>query len=91
MPYMNVSESDFLQHLVETTGLSKQSCKRVLGEVNAYYQLTSSEFVRMRHHELKQQGAKNSVIYEQIIKEVAERRFAVSALSERQVRRIVYG
>ena len=44
-----------------------------------------------RHHELRLRQLKNAEIWSAISAEMAARRFAAPALSQRQLRRIVYG
>ena len=49
------------------------------------------DYVRLRHASLKTYGAKNPEIFLRIAEELAERVVAAPELSERQLRRIVYG
>jgi hypothetical protein len=49
------------------------------------------EFVRRRHAELRQRQRKNEEIWPLVEAELRQRRFAAPILSERQLRRIVYG
>jgi len=48
------------------------------------------DFVRRRHAELQARQHKNDEIWPLIAAELGQRRFAAPALSERQLRRIVY-
>ena len=47
--------------------------------------------MRRRHAELKTHGARNPEIFAHLAEELAHRVVAAPALSERQLRRIVYG
>ena len=64
---------------------------RVISDVGGYYAETTEEFVRRRHAELRQRQRKNDEIWPVIAAELGQRRFAAPGLSERQLRRIVYG
>ena len=78
-------------HLVATTGLSRAEASRVVEDVVAYLSEPVEDYVRRRHAELKTYGAKNPEIFERIAGELAERVVAAPELTERQLRRIVYG
>ena len=56
-----------------------------------YFSETVEEFVRRRHAELQRRQRKNDEIWPLITAELGQRRFAAPGLSERQLRRIVYG
>lgn len=60
-------------------------------DVVAYLSETVEDYVRRRHTEMKTYGAKNPQIFEQIAAELAGRVVAAPQLTERQLRRIVYG
>ena len=77
--------------LEQTSRLSRSEAERVVREVVAFFSEPLESFVARRHRELQSGGLRNEVIFERIAVEVAERRFAAPALSERQIRRIVYG
>ena len=47
--------------------------------------------MRRRHAELKTYGAKNPEIFAELARELAERVVAAPPLTERQLRRLVYG
>jgi len=59
--------------------------------VATYFNETIEDFVRRRHAELQQRQRKNDEIWPMIAVELGQRRFAAPELSERQLRRIVYG
>lgn len=84
-------DRELLSHLVATTGLSEAEASRVVEDVVAYLSEPVEEYVRRRHAELKTYGAKNTQIFERIAAELADRVVAAPELTERQLRRIVYG
>ena len=79
-----------LDHL-EGTGVSRGQAARLVDEVLAYFSETPEEFVRRRHRELQADGVANSVSFGVIAAELAQRRVAGPKLSQRQIRRVIYG
>ncbi len=63
----------------------------MVAEVVDYFGEPVPEFVRRRHAELKRRGHTNDRIFAALGAEVRARRFAAQPLSERQLRRLVYG
>jgi hypothetical protein len=57
----------------------------------AYFTQTVEEYVIGRHADLKNRNRKNDDIWPLIAAELEARRFRADELSERQLRRIVYG
>jgi hypothetical protein len=85
-------DPEFVEYLARSCGLSAAVCQRLVLEVLSQYDETPDEFVRRRHQELKAlEGFKNDQIYRRLLEEVRERRFAAPVLSERQIRRLIYG
>lgn len=82
---------ELIEHLVRTTGLEPSRAARILAEVLALQDETVGQFVRRRHRELQREGFANAEIYGRLADELLGRRFAASDLSERQLRRLVYG
>jgi hypothetical protein len=78
-------------HLERTTRLSHAEAERVVEEVLAYFSEPLEAFVARRHAELQAEALRNQEIFAVIIAESRERRFAAPVLSERQVRRMIYG
>ena len=58
---------------------------------NAVFAESVEDFVRRRHAELHRRQHKNDEIWPMLAAELAQRRFVAPGLSERQLRRIVYG
>jgi hypothetical protein len=82
---------DLVRYLAASTGLPQPTAIRVIADVNAYYDETADGFVRRRHAELRTQGHKNDEIWPRITAELNNRRFKAGDLTDRQLRRIVYG
>jgi hypothetical protein len=89
---MVVSEdlNPLLEHL-ERSGIPRDQASRLVAEVLAYFSETPEEFVRRRHRELQRDGVANAESFAVIARELAGRRVAGPILSERQIRRIIYG
>ena len=89
---MSVStESDLVSRVSASTGLSPSEAARVVADVVAWFDEPVEDFVRRRHQHLQTYGMKNPEIFDQITAELARRVVAPPPLSERQLRRIVYG
>ena len=84
-------ERELVAHLAATTGLSEPEAARVVEDVVALLAEPVEDYVRRRHAELRIFGAKNPQIFAQIAEELVGRVVAAPDLTERQLRRIVYG
>ena len=82
---------DLARYLAASTGLPQPTAVRVVADMATYFSETVEEFVRRRHIELRQRQRKTHEIWPLISAELGQRRFAAPGLSERQLRRIVYG
>jgi hypothetical protein len=82
---------DLARYLAASTGLPQSTATRVIVDVTTYFSETIEAFVRRRHAELQQGQHKNDEIWPVIAAELSQRRFAAPGLSERQLRRLVYG
>ena len=82
---------DLARYLAASPSLPQPTAVRVIADVATYFNETIEVFVRRRHAELKQRQRKNDEIWPLIAAELRQRRFAAPGLSERQLRRIVYG
>jgi hypothetical protein len=87
----DVPEQLLVDHVVATTGLTPAEASRVIGDVIAFHAEPIEELVRRRHAQLKTHGAKNEEIFARIAEELAGRVVAAPQLSERQLRRMIYG
>ena len=78
-------------HVAASTGLTPAEAARVVEDVLAFHAEPVEDYVRRRHAHLKTYGAKNAEIFARIAMELADRVVAAPPLTERQLRRIVYG
>ena len=85
------ADRELVERIVTSTGLSPAEATRVVEDVVAFHAEPVEEYVRRRHGHLKTYGAKNDEIFARIAAELADRVVAAPALTERQLRRIVYG
>ena len=83
---------DLISNVAASTGLPEATASRVVADVAAYYGETVDEFVKRRHAELQGVSNKrNDDIWPQLAVELKARRFRAEDVTERQLRRIVYG
>ncbi|MDH2412715.1 hypothetical protein [Nocardioides sp. CER19] len=87
----DVPEQLLVDHVVASTGLTPAEAARVIDDVLAFHAEPVEDYVRRRHAELKTYGAKNDDIFARIAQELAGRVVAAPRLSERQLRRMIYG
>nr|WP_246256029.1 hypothetical protein [Isoptericola halotolerans] len=71
--------------------MSPSEAARVVDDVLAWYSEPVEAYVRRRHAALQTAGHRNEEIYGRIVAELRDRVVAAPDLTERQVRRIVYG
>jgi hypothetical protein len=93
MPAMRQPDvpQELIDHLVRSRGLAPSDALGVVHEISAYFAESTEDFIVRRHRELQADGLRNPTIYALIGDELATRLFRASRLSERQIRRIVYG
>ncbi|WP_028643817.1 hypothetical protein [Nocardioides sp. URHA0020] len=84
-------DPDLVDHIATSTGLSPAEAARVVEDVVAFHAEPVEDYVRRRHAHLKTYGAKNPEIFARIAEELAARVVAAPRLTERQLRRLVYG
>ena len=82
---------DLVRHVARSTGLDEATASRVVADVMAYFGQTVEEYVIARHETLKSRNRKNDDIWPLIAGELRARRFKAGELSERQLRRLIYG
>jgi hypothetical protein len=82
---------DLARNLAASTGLPQSTAMRVIADVTTYFSETIEEFVQRRHAELQRTQRKNDEIWPVIAAELRQRRFPAPSLSDRQLRRLVYG
>ena len=86
-----VPDPALVAHLVATSNLTPGEAARVIEDVIAFHAQPVEDYVRARHARLRTYGAKNPEIFARIAEELGSRVVAAPELSERQLRRIVYG
>jgi hypothetical protein len=86
-----VREHDLIDRVASSTGLTPGEAARVVEDVLAWYREPVEDFVRRRHAHYQLYGKRNPEIFALIAGELASRLVAAPSLSERQLRRIVYG
>jgi hypothetical protein len=84
-------DRSLVDHLVSTTELTPAEAARVVEDVIAFHAEPVEAYVRRRHAELKTHGTRNPEIFARLAEELAHRVVAAPELSERQLRRIIYG
>ncbi len=84
-------DPELVARLAASAGLSAGEAARVAADVLAWYREPVEAYVRRRHAHHQMHGKKNDEIFALIAAELAGRLVAAPDLSERQLRRIVYG
>ena len=84
-------DPELVRRIVGSTGLTPTEAARVVQDVLAFHREPVEDYVRRRHAHLKAHGAKNPEIFGRIAAELAQRVVAAPELSERQLRRMIYG
>jgi len=82
---------EFRDYLLRVVDLPEPVLAKIVGELRDHWSETAAEFVRRRHAELQRSGVPNRMVYGQVARELARRPVKSPALSERQIRRIIYG
>ncbi|GEP39963.1 hypothetical protein NPS01_36260 [Nocardioides psychrotolerans] len=85
------TDPDLVAHVAASTGLTPAEAARVVEDVLAFHAEPVEDYVRRRHTELKTYGARNPEIFTRIAEELADRVVAAPRLTERQLRRVIYG
>lgn len=83
--------NDLIEHLSRSTQLSLAQSEQVVAEVLAYFNEDIESFIRRRHHELQQHGFSNAKSFAVIQDELSSRLFPSEKISERKIRRVIYG
>lgn len=78
-------------HLMRNYGFSDELIQQLWQDLLAFFVDNHEEYIRCRHLELQDQGMKNEQIYHVLRKEVLKMLFPGPKLTDRQIRRIIYG
>ena len=84
-------DRDLVDRVAGSTGLTPAEAARVVEDVLAWYREPVEEYVRRRHAYHRLYGKRNPEIFALIADELADRLVAAPPLSQRQLRRIIYG
>jgi hypothetical protein len=86
-----VHDRDLVDRVASSAGLTPAEAARVVQDVLAFYREPVEEYVRRRHAYHQLYGKRNPEIFALIADELACRLVAAPPLSQRQLRRIIYG
>jgi len=86
-----VHDRELIDRVAASTGLAPGEAARVVDDVVAWYREPVEDFVRRRHTHHQLYGKRNPEIFALIADEIAGRVVEAPVLTERQLRRIVYG
>ena len=86
-----MADPEVVEHVAASTGLSAGEAQRVVEDVLANYAETTEAFVRRRHGYYQDHGVKNQVAFERIAAELENRLVSPPRLTQRLLRRIIYG
>lgn len=89
--HQEVPDPELSQRISASTGLSDREAQRVIDDVLAYFREPVDDYIRRRHAELQLYGIRNAQAFGRIAGELRARVVAAPVLTERQLRRIVYG
>jgi hypothetical protein len=81
----------FRDYLLQIVDVSERQLDKILVELMDHWSETEREHALRRHHELRRDGVPTRRIYARIRSELPARRYAPRPLSERQIRRLIYG
>jgi hypothetical protein len=86
-----VRDSELVDRVAGSTGLTSAEAARVVDDVVAWYREPVEDYVRRRHAHHRLYGRHNAEIFALIADELSGRLVCAPSLSQRQLRRIVYG
>lgn len=89
--YLSSADPELVGQVAESAGLSAGEAARVVTDVVSWYSEPVEAYVRRRHAHYRVYGKRNPEIFALIAAELAGRVVAAPELSQRQLRRIVYG
>jgi hypothetical protein len=88
---VNDPVEDAVQRLQALCGLPRALAERAVSEVTDAFAYDVDGFISARHSALRAQGLDNRDIFAAIDKELRALRFRAPTMSERQLRRRIYG
>jgi hypothetical protein len=84
-------EPELIDRVAGSAGLTPAEAARVVQDVLAWYREPVEDYVRRRHAHYQLRGRRKPETFELIAAELAGRLVAAPPLSQRQLRRMVYG
>ena len=85
-------DPDLVTRIAASTGLTAAEAARVIEDVVAFHAEPVEDYVRRRHAHLKTYGARNAEIFARIARGAAPTGSSPRpTLTERQLRRLIYG
>jgi hypothetical protein len=84
-------DTELVDRVAGSTGLTRAEATRVIEDVLAWYREPLQDFVRRRHAHHHLYGRRNQQVFALIAEELADRLVAPPELSQRQLRRMIYG
>ncbi len=81
----------FREYLLGIVDVSERDLDKLVEELLDHWSESVAEYVGRRHRELQRRGLPTRLVYGRIAQELEDRRFRPLPLSERQVRRRIYG
>lgn len=85
------AETDLINHLAAITGLEESLLMKITEEVRAWYSKDLATWIRARHEALQRQGLRNQEIFPRLQEEARQTVVRPDELTERQIRRMIYG
>lgn len=86
-----MQDRDLIERVASSTGLTPPEAARVVEDILAWYREPLGDYVRRRHAYHRLFGRRNPEIFALIADELADRLVAAPPVSQRQLRRIIYG
>ena len=83
--------TDLIAYLARSSRLNAAEASRVVNEILEFLAETPEDYIRRRHIRLQNQGLSNQEIFARLAQELPRWRFRAPELSERQIRRVIYG
>jgi hypothetical protein len=91
MSHSTPDVESLVTHLARSTELDPGRARRVVQDVLAWCAEDVDALVRRRHRELRAAGLDNPAAFAHIAAELPDRCVAAPRLTERQIRRVIYG
>jgi len=86
-----VRDTELVDRVASSTGLTPAEAARVVDDVVAWYSEPVGDYVKRRHAHYRLYGKRNAEIFALIAEELSGRLAPAPSLSERKLRRIIYG